>query len=212
MFITYALGMIMIFVLTSNEAIGSLIKSKETPTPKLRFVDMNRKCEPNQDNRYNRVEMLEKLGTILDETMISYYNAKYRIKKKSAKNPKFVIDERPNGFFVFDLTDTSNTGKPLGECIEFKDNHIYHFSLIHLPYSFSHIAVLEGGTLRAFKAINCKDGDSMEDVIRYINQKLKDDKDKDQILDRVRDFRKYGIYNTIDDDSLRCQEIKGSKH
>lgn len=178
---------------------------KTTRLADVFLLRSDKKCEQNQDNLYNRVEMLEKLGTILDETMISYYNAKYRIKKKSAKNPKFVIDERPVGFFVFDLTETSNMGKPLGDCIEFKNNHVYHFALMDIPYSFSHIVVLQNGNLKIFKAVNCKDGDSLEDVISYLNQMMENTGNKYEILNRVRNYREYGIYSTVDDDSLRCQ-------
>jgi len=194
-------------ILTSNAY--SQVKSENMQTVKLKSAEMNKKCEPNQENRYNRVKMLEKLGTILDETMISYYNAKYRIKKKPAKNPKFVIDERPNGFFVYDLTDTSNKTEPLGGCIEFKDNHIYHFALIHLPYSFSHIVILEEGQLQVFRAINCNDSqDKIKDVLDYLEPKLKDEKDKEEIIGRVKNYRKHGIYGAIDDDILQCPEVK----
>jgi len=159
-------------------------------------------CLANSDSLYNRQDMLEKLATILNDTSTHYHNAKYQIKKKlDLANVK---NERPFGFFVYDLTDDSN-GTSLSKCIEFKNNHIYHFALMDIPYSFNHIVILEGGTLKVFKAINCKDGDSLENAISYLNQKLKDDKDKDEILNRVRNYRKYGIYSTVDDDFLRCQ-------
>ena len=194
-----------ILVLTSS--VCSQVKSEKAPLVNENSIEMNKKCGQNSDNQYDRVEMLGKLGKILNETMINYYNAKYSTKKMPAKNPRFVNNERPIGFSVFDLTDISNKGLPLGNCIEFKDNHVYHFSLIHIPYSFSHIAILEGGNLKVFKAINCKDGDSLENVINYLNQKLEDDKDKDEILNRIRDYRNYGVYHTVDDDSLRCQSL-----
>jgi hypothetical protein len=194
---------IAILVLSSN--VYSQVKSEKTPLTKLRSEEMNKKCEPNSDTRYDRVEVLKKLGNTLNKTAIDYHNAIYSIKKTS-KNPKFVNNnERPIGFFVFDLTDTSNKGTPLGECMEFKNNHIYHFALINIPFSFSHIVVLENGNLKIFKAVNCKDGDSLEDVISYLNQMLKDTGNKNEILNRVRNYREYGIYSTVDDDSLRCQ-------
>lgn len=205
MFIRYVFGMIIIVILGLTSSVNSQVKSKETPPPNPRFKDMNKKCEPNSDNRYNRVETLEELGNILNKTAVDYYNAIYRI-KKTTMNPKVVKnDERPIGFFVYDLIDTSNKTEPLGGCIEFKNNHIYHFSLIYIPYSFSHIVVLEDGNLKIFKAINCKDGDSLENAINHLNQKLKDNKDKDEILNRVKNYRKYGIYSTVDDTFLRCQ-------
>lgn len=173
--------------------------------------EMNKKssanaCLANSDSLYNRKDVLVKFSEILNETSTHYHNAKYRTKKK-LNLAEVQKNERPFGFSVFDLTDTSNTGKPLGECIEFKDNHIYHFVLIDIPYSFSHIAILENGNLKIFKAINCKDGDNIENVINYLNQKLENKENNSEILDRVRYYRRYGIYSTVDDDVLRCQMI-----
>ncbi|MCZ2391521.1 MAG: hypothetical protein LC113_10645 [Acidobacteria bacterium] len=193
-----------VIAITVLASANIMCQEKGKVSEKMNKRNSTNACLENSDSLYNRKETLEKLGFVLDETMISYYNAKYRIKKRPAKNPKFVVDERPNGFFVFDLTDISNTGKPLGKCIEFKDNHIYHFAFIDIPYSFSHIAVLEDGNVKIFKAINCRDGDSIEDVINYLSQRPEGVENKSGLLNRVRDYRKYGIYSTVDDDDLRC--------
>lgn len=119
-----------------------------------------------------------------------------------------VKNGRPAGFSINDLTDPSNTGTPLGECIEFRNTHVYHFALIFAPYSFSHVVILENGKLKVFKAINCKTGDRLEDLITYLNQELKDKKDRDEIINRVRDYRRYGMYVATDDSSLRCEELE----
>src|SRR5690606_37719196 len=89
----------------------------------------------------------------------------------------FVEEERANGFFIWDLTEPSNKQTSLLERVEFKNNHIYHFAFIDAPFSFSNIAILEDGKLKIFKAINCKGkSDSLQDVVAYLNGKLKNDK------------------------------------
>lgn len=177
----------------------------KTTSAKLALKKVNENCKSNLDARYDRGKLLEEFGNILNKTAVNYYNAIYS-KKKTSENPKIKDnDGRPIGFFVFDLTDTSNKATPLSGCINFIDNHVYHFALINTPYSFSHIAILKGGGLKVFKAINCKNGDNLEDVVNYLDQFLKDAKDKNDLLDRVKKYRKHGIYSTIDDDSLLCQ-------
>ena len=196
--------MIVISVLVLSSNTYSQVAAENTHLINLRSEETSKKCEPNFDTRYNRVEVLKIFGTTLNKTAIDYDNAAYSI-KKTLKTPKVVNNnERPIGFFVFDLTDTSNKGTPLGRCMEFKDNHIYHFALIHTPSSYSHLVFLENGNLKIFKAVNCKNGDSLDDVINYLNRILKDIENKDEILERVRNYREYGIYATVDDDSLRC--------
>jgi hypothetical protein len=163
-----------------------------------------KRCSENSDSLYNRQQVLEQLSRILNSTATLFHNNKYLDKKEM--DLAAVKNERPAGFSVHDLTDPSNTGTPLGECIEFKNTHVYHFALIFTPYSFSHVVILEDGQLKVFKAINCKKGDRLEDLISYLNQKLRDCKDKDEIINRARNYRRYGIYAATDDSSLRCEE------
>lgn len=187
----------------------SQVKPKKNEKSKANSTETITKCEPNQDISYNRVETLKKLGAVLGETTNKYYNANYRIKMKPAKNPKYVLnDERPNGFFVYDLTDISNNTLTFGKCIEFIDKHIYHFANSFTPYSFSHIAILEEGSIKIFKAVNCEDDDRIEEVIKYLDERLKNDESKSEIIKRVRDYRKYGVYGAIDSDSIGCKEVR----
>ena len=73
-------------------------------------------------------------------------------------------------------------------------------------YSFSHIGILEDGSLKVFKSINCKGrADSLEDVLAYLIEKLKDDKNKQEIISRVKNYRKYGLYTTVDTPTLECK-------
>ena len=123
---------------------------------------------------------------------------------------RFLTEEsRASGFFVWDLTEPTNKQTSLLERVEFKNNHVYHFAFIDLPFSFSNIAVLKDGKMKIFKAINCKNkGDSLEDAITYLNEKLKSDKNKDEIIKRVKNYREYGVYVPFNNLSEpQCEEI-----
>jgi hypothetical protein len=74
-------------------------------------------------------------------------------------------------------------------------------------YSFSHIIILEGGNLKVFRSINCRDrGDKLEGVIEYVTLKLAGDENKHEIIDRVINYRKYGRYVRMDNFSrLACE-------
>lgn len=174
---------------------GNLDKNK-----KLSGQNMTEKCSPNPDNLYNRQQVLEQLAKILTISIPEY--------QQFDSSGFYVENERGKNFFVQDLTDTSNK-QTLQSCVNFINNHVYHFAPIYLPYSFSHILILEDGNLKIFKSINCVGrGDALEDVINYLNQKLKNDRNKEEVISRVKNYRRYGIYFTIDDDVLRCQGIK----
>lgn len=167
------------------------------------------RCPANSDSLYDRDNVLKQLAVILNDTATYFHNAKYLNKKRVSIAG--VENGRPVGFTVYDLTDDTNIGTPLASCMEFKDNHIYHFSLIFASYSFSHIVILEGGKLKTFKGINCKKGDSLDDVINYLGQKLKNDNNKDEIINRLKNYRKYGLYAATDNSALRCQEVGDDK-
>lgn len=157
-------------------------------------------CSKNPEPLYNRPRVLEQLAEMLN---ISVFGPR-------KDDFKFEVEhERPGRFTVYDLTEPPNKGIPLGKCINFLNNHVYHFSPMEKRYSFSHIVILENGNLKVFRSINCKGkGDSLEDVIRYLTQKLKDDKNKQAILRRVKSYRKYGIYTTVDTPNLQCIESR----
>lgn len=158
-----------------------------------------KKCSDNSDKLYERQDILNQLAKILNSSIPEYSNFR--------KTGFYVNDDgRGIGFFVYDLTDTSNKETTLKDCVEFKDNHIYHFAPIRNRYSFSHIVILEDRNLKVFKSINCKGkGDSLEDVISYLNKKLKEDKNKGAILNRVKNYRKYGVYTTVDTPTPECK-------
>lgn len=156
-------------------------------------------CSVNSDKLYGRKKLIKKLGKILNKSIPENVWGKYGIADNG---------NTPAGFFIYDLTDTSNKAINSTDCIEFKDNHIYHFAPFDYAFSLSHIVILENGKLKVFKSINCEDrGDKLDDVIAYLNQKLGNDKNKNEILERVKNYKKYGKYFKMDNYStLVCQK------
>jgi hypothetical protein len=158
------------------------------------------KCAENGDKLYPRRGVLEQFAAILNASIPeieSSYGYKF-----------YVRGEKAGAFGVYDLTDPSNADStPSGDCVELIDNHIYHVVPGLYDYSFSHIIILEGGSLKVFRSINCRDrGDRLEDVIEYLNSKLAGDKNKDEIIERVTNYRKYGLYVRMDNFSrLMCK-------
>jgi len=162
-----------------------------------------KECSANADKLYDRKKTIKQLGKILNKSIPENRWGKYGVTDDG---------NRPAGFIIHDLTDITNRGYP-STCIEFKEGHIYHFVPWDYTFSLSHLAVLENGKLKIFKSINCKDrGDRLEDVIAYVNQKLANDRNKDEILERVKNYRKYGKYFKMDNYStLVCQAVSESK-
>ena len=186
-------------IIQAIEIFQRIKKGEMNLTEALSKINTIKRCDENPDSLYKRREVLEKLADILNSSAPGYKNFE--------RNGFYVNDDdRPRYFFVYDLTDLSNKGTSLS-CVDFKNNHIYHFAAHYIPYSFSHIVILEDGNLKLFKSINCENSkDSLEDVIAYLNQKLKNDTNKDEIINRVKDYRKYGSFVTVDDTYIRCKE------
>lgn len=157
-------------------------------------------CLVNSDKLYDRKRMIKQLGKALNKSVPENVWGKYGVTDNG---------NSPAGFFIFDLTDPSNKDITSTGCIEFKRDHIYHFAPFDFAFSLSHIAVLENGKVKIFKSINCQDrGDKLEEVIAYLNQKLANDKNKDEILERVKNYKKYGKYFKMDNYStLVCQAV-----
>jgi hypothetical protein len=200
-----------VVILTFAFLVSGICQVKKDKSNKVSAAsNVAEKCSVNSDSLYDREKVLKQLAEILNNTATYFHNAKYL--NKNRVSIASVENGRPIGFTVYDLTGESNIGTPLGSCMEFKDSHIYHFSLIFTSYSFSHIAILEGGKLKTFKGINCQKGDSLGDVVNYLDQKLKDDSNKDEIISRLKNYRKYGIYAATDDSALQCQEVGGDKN
>lgn len=141
-------------------------------------------CPKNPDSRYDRQKILAQFADILFEALPE--NA-----RSVGKN--IVLEERPVGFSVWDLTDTSNLDFETSvRCIDFIDGHIYHFVDDMLPFIFSHIAILEKGKLRIFRSLNCPEGQKdYASLLKYVDKKEKSGKDRSEILSRVKNYRRY---------------------
>jgi hypothetical protein len=159
-------------------------------------------CPENRDKLYPRRDTLQRFADILKNSIPEF---------EEHTGLKFEVrDGETQSFGVYDLTDPSNAGSTAaGTCTELIDNHVYHVVPGLNDYSFSHIIILEGGNMKVFRSINCRDrGDKLEDVIAYLNAKLIDGKSKHEVLGRVREYRKYGKYVRMDNFSgLRCESI-----
>lgn len=164
-----------------------------------------KKCPSNPDKLYERKEVFRTLVDVLNESAPDF--------KHYEANGFYVQDERPRYFFVFDITDPSNgcadpSQKPTPHvrCINFVDGHIYHFSATYIPFSLSHIAFLEKGKVRVFRSINCGNPDkNLQGVVSYAKDKLKLN-DADEILLRLKDYRKHGHFWTVDETAIRCDQ------
>ncbi len=130
--------------------------------------------------------------------------------------PGFFVERGlANGFFVYDLTDPTNKQTSLLESVSLLKGHVYHFAAIDLPWSFSFIAVAgesESDT-KIFRAINCKSrGDKLSDVLDDLSTNLPDTAEKKNILDRVKNYRSYGVYAAFDGRSEpRCNDYAEMK-
>ena len=157
-------------------------------------------CPENRDKLYPRRATLERFANILNASIPEFGRM---------MGFKFeVSDGEDMGFQVHDLTDPLNADSDdTDACIEFIDKHVYHVVPGLNDFSFSHIIILEGGKLKVFRSINCRDrGDKLEDVIRYLNLKLAGERNKDDVIGRVKDYRRYGTYVRMDNfSSLRCK-------
>ncbi|HUF04037.1 MAG TPA: hypothetical protein VMM38_07660 [Aridibacter sp.] len=150
--------------------------------------------------------MLTTLAEVLNETATALHNKRYT--RKEVIDIAKVSDDRPVGFFVYDLSEPTNVGLPLGNCVRFVDGHVYHFALLHLPYSFSHIAVFSDDELKIFKAINCRDfGDRIGDVLSYFESKFSNRTDFEAAIERIRRYRECGQYTAFDQTSLMCEDL-----
>ena len=142
------------------------------------------KCPENHDSLYNRLDVFTIFANVLNE--------RNNNKRFGVTN---VISAR--GFQIFDLVDTSNFQAKSDDCIYFYDRHVYRFVSILLKESHSNIAYLENGEITIFRSVNCG-GDKIEDIIVFLEKKYINNQDKDIILNRVENYRKFGNYISND--------------
>jgi hypothetical protein len=144
----------------------------------------------NPDPMYQRSEILERLSRILEASVSESVKKQY---------PGFSVEEgRANGFFVYDLTDPSNRQTSLLERVDFKDRHVYHFAYIDLPFSYSHVVVLEHGKLKVFRNLICdSSGDRLKELVQYLRQTSGRDRILSALIGRVKNYRRYGVYSSF---------------
>ncbi|MFN5549610.1 MAG: hypothetical protein ACK5BJ_10710, partial [Bacteroidota bacterium] len=102
-------------------------------------------CNQLSDN-YNRKLVLDMFSKALNLLVPDY---------KGPRQKGFYINENCHliGSFIYDLTDTLNEEDSLDECIEFKEDHVYHFAPMRKSISYSNIAILQDGNVKIFRAI-----------------------------------------------------------
>jgi hypothetical protein len=180
---------VLLITMVSIKEMYSINKSAENKTITTSKIGLMEACSENPDSLYNREKILERFDKIL-KTNISDY----------AEYPSTA-----RGFFIYDLTDPTNNYLTWGDCINFISNHVYYFSVVYFAFSQSQIAVLENGDVKFFNSINCQDSkDKLENVISYLSRKLKNDKNKEEILTRVKNYRRYGWHRTVDEFRVGC--------
>lgn len=197
-----------ILAIVSTTGMSAMPKPSLIDRGGLRQKNPFEKCRADPEPRYRRQQILEQLAGILKQSMPKY-PIYYSLLHSDWEGKKL-------RFFVYDLTEPKNIHpepKKRGSnvdfsCIRFVDNHVYHFAPFFIPYSFSHIVFLENGELKVFKFLNCEGkGDSLDDVVAYLNQKLNDNRQKNEVISRVKNYREFGHYFTVDDTAVRCHEI-----
>lgn len=150
------------------------------------------------DGKYNRKKVFTEFANTLNLLI-----PEWGIDKKG-----FYVNEKCQliGAFIWDITDTLNKETTLNECITLREGHVYHFSPMRKTYSYSNIAILSNGQVRIFKAINCPEkGDKIEDVIQYIKDSVSSMPDQSELFNRLKDYRKYGVYLRVDEQTeFKC--------
>ncbi len=193
-YVVWAVSLIVIFQISEPGSVDITVISKGASLKER----MSKGCPVNPDSLYNRQEILRQFAGILNKATPPDLQELFK---------KYVEDERAVDFFVYDLTDTSNKNISKVDCVNFTNNHIYHFAATRIPFSISYIAVLEGGKMKIFDALNCSEGKGdLGNLLLYLNEKLKDDKNKDEIITRVKNYRRYGTYWRVDEFGTQCKE------
>lgn len=150
------------------------------------------KCRPNPDARYSRRSVLEQLARTLNGSV--YPTIEIRVNEEIAE-----------GFFVYDLLDTSNNtlDRP---CVDLLDEHVYHFAATLIPDSLSHIAVLRDGKANIFGPVNCGEGgDALQRAVAFFEEHIRGEPTSIDAITRLRNYRQYGWYWTIDQFNPACK-------
>lgn len=155
------------------------------------FSDKNKlKVEYLSDSLYDNEAILNQLASILNDSLNNYRDRTLAVCRVEFGKPK--------SFFVYDLVDTLNNTIDNGK-IAFIDKHIYHFSTISYAFSYSNICILDGSQIIIFRNVNCpQSSDSIADVLDYAKMMLKGNKNVEEILTRIKNYRKYSGFLKMD--------------
>jgi hypothetical protein len=155
--------------------------------------------ETDSSNEYNKNEVLKEFNVILND-LTSEFSI---IVEGGFSNTEEGV---PIGYTVYSLNDPNNYSKTPYENdgITFLEGHFYHFSPVLMFISYSNIAYLENGKVKIFKAVNCLDrGDDINKVIEFANDKLKNNSNKAEIIERIKNYRQFGRYHIEDVHSMK---------
>lgn len=163
-----------------------------------------KKIEVNENVNNDFVER-DKVFKILSNKlnkMIPTYKSNY------GKNKFYVRDGHSGQFNVVDLTDTLNISRAW-EKINFKKGHVYHYFPNKYEYSISNLLYIdETGNLFFYQALNCDNGFKIENVLIELNERLPNDSKKNQTLENVKNYRKFGKYlKSGYGSNIKCEDI-----
>lgn len=161
---------------------------------------IQQRCSKNSDSQFDRDMILKRFSSALNKSVSTYIDDPLR-------HGFYSKEGRPTFFFVHDFVDTLNHSYSHEKCIDFIENHVYHFAASSYKFSLSNIAVLEKGGIKIFEAINCPGGNKIEDIQAYIQNMSIDSTTKQTILNRIINYRKYSKFIATDPQAvvLRCK-------
>jgi hypothetical protein len=144
----------------------------------------------SNDKLYQPKKILKKFAKKLN------YLSKYY--KDDYPSNYTVTSETFYNFYIVDLVDTTNnTAKK--DKFYFQERHIYLFSSLNYNFLYCNICFIQNGELYYFLSLNCKNSvDKIENVIEFANTFLAGSRNKDVIIDRIRNYKKYIFYYKID--------------
>lgn len=150
-------------------------------------------CHINSDPMYSHSDVVNELVESLNHVIPDH---------KEKEGFDLALDKencRLVGFWVYDMTDTSNHAPFETANIDFVDKHVYHYYIAYPPNSYSNIAVLLNGKVEVFEKVNCENvGATVEDVKLYVSQIIEDPNERELMMGRIDNYRQFGSYGNID--------------
>jgi hypothetical protein len=196
---TQILLMLFLSVLVCSSSYTTSAQQSSQPSKKIESAKT--RCKPNSDPLYVRSRVLGELANVLNESIPEY--------SKGVPRGFYSDSENAIGFFVVDLTNPANKQATFRDCVDFINGHVYHVAPHDSYYSLSQIVILEEGKLKVFRSVNCPPrGDRLEDAISYVSAKFARAKHRDEIMNRVRNYRKYGFYGSLHHAASICEHRK----